>query len=194
GPSAGDYRVPKHEFGHTVRHKLDGGLAHFLFDVGHFNYLQNHSACNRTNPGFAFNEGWAEYWANDYGPAPNCPGASPTDYSIEGNVASALAGLDANCRGVTRATMVNVLRSNPAGVVGGIHSFEDFKSHLTCHPQVGGISPSLTQREVGQPKNQRLGVRHDILSFYKRLGKTDRKQLAGAVNASHTPPPCRHKP
>src|SRR5205085_10858782 len=22
----------------------------------------------------------------------------------------------------------------------------------------------------------------------------DRKQLAGAVNASHTPPPCRHKP
>ena len=54
----------KHEFAHTIRHYYDGNYAHFLADAGRFWYLRSHSCSLETNPGFAFNEGWAEYWEN----------------------------------------------------------------------------------------------------------------------------------
>ena len=192
--NATQFRVTKHEFGHTVRHRFDGNLAHFFLDVGHYDYLQQHQACKKTNAGFAFNEGWAEYWAQDYWPAPSCAGQSSTDYTIEGNVAAALTSLQDNCQGVTRKTMVNVLRNNPAGIVGGIHSFDDFKSHITCRPKIGVNPPPLTQAESAEPKDQRNRFRSDVLSFYKRLAKKGNKQLPGAIRVSHNPPSCRDKP
>ena len=59
--------VAQHEFAHSFRHQLDGDKAHFLYDSARFWYLRSHSgtSCDSTNHGFAFNEGWAEYWADE---------------------------------------------------------------------------------------------------------------------------------
>ncbi len=116
GSLDGGYSVNFHEFAHSVRHSYDGGTAHFLFDVARFGYLKTHSLCQVTNEGFAFNEGWAEYWAGTLGPC-----VDPTNFSQEGNVAAALAGLE-KC--ANRPTMVRVLRENP----GAIHSYNEFKA------------------------------------------------------------------
>ena len=124
----GDDSITRHEFGHVIRHGYDGDLGHFLGDVVTHNYLQNHEPCNKTGLGFAFNEGWAEYWARDYGPAPSCPGRVADDYEVEGNVAAALTDLEVNCFAGSRVAMVNILRANP----GVIHSFQEFRAHVTC--------------------------------------------------------------
>jgi hypothetical protein len=117
GPDDG-YSVSFHEFAHSVRHSYDGGFPHFLYDAARFTYLQKHNLLSVTNPGFAFNEGWAEYWANT---KMSC--ADPTDFSCEGNVATALAALEA-C--ANRATMARVLRENP----GAIHSLSEFEARF----------------------------------------------------------------
>jgi hypothetical protein len=114
GDPEGGYATNFHEFAHSVRHSFDGGFLHFLGDVATYNYAQNHTLCMVTNPGFAFNEGWAEFWART--PA-TC--ADPANYNQEGNVATALTGLE-KCAG--RATMVQVLKDNP----GTIHSYAEF--------------------------------------------------------------------
>ncbi len=130
GPNAA-YAVNFHEFAHSVRHSFDGNFFHFLIDAVRFGYPRTHSPCDKTNLGFAFNEGWAEFWATDWGAtppaAPFCQGASTTDMEREGNVAAALFGLS-QCRGVGRAGMAGVLQRNPAGVTGRIHSFAEFAS------------------------------------------------------------------
>ena len=55
----------RHEFAHTIRHSYDGNLYHFLGDVARYRYSQTHYCSKLTNAGFAFNEGWAEYWADE---------------------------------------------------------------------------------------------------------------------------------
>jgi hypothetical protein len=112
------YAVNFHEFAHSVRHSYDGGFPHFLNDAAHFEYLQHHNLLSVTNPGFAFNEGWAEYWAKT---TMQC--ADPTDFSCEGNVATALTALE---RCANRATMARVLRENP----GAIHSLSEFEARF----------------------------------------------------------------
>lgn len=98
----------------------DGNFAHFLFDVGRFKYMQHHNCGKRTNYGFAFNEGWAEFWAGQcYGNY----GTSPTQYKYEGNVAKALRALKGRCKASYRK-MVNVLRVNR----GKIHSFSAYRA------------------------------------------------------------------
>jgi hypothetical protein len=84
--------------------------------VAQFQYPQNHSACKLTNQGFAFNEGWAEYWAHTLD---SCGDGS--NFAQEGNVATALDGLE-KC--ADRPTMVRVLRENP----GAIHSYAEFRT------------------------------------------------------------------
>ncbi len=126
--------VAQHEFAHTVRHALDGDQAHFFFDTGEFWYLRSHSSssCEQTNHGFVFNEGWAEYWADELpsaaSPTP-CP--NPTDFSIERNVAFELKRLQQTCQGVDRGRMVAVLAQNR----GRIHSMSDFSNALGCVPR-----------------------------------------------------------
>jgi hypothetical protein len=117
GDQDGGFSVNFHEFAHSVRHSFDGNFTHFLFDVGRFNYAQNHNLCSHTNNGFAFNEGWAEYWA---GTLSTCT-SNTADYTYEGNVATALNRLQ-QCSG--RQTMVRVLRENP----GSIHSMSEFQT------------------------------------------------------------------
>ena len=135
----GDDSVTLHEFGHVIRHGYDGDAGHFLGDVVTHNYLQNHESCNKTGLGFAFNEGWAEYWARDYAPAPSCAGRAADDYEVEGNVAAALADIEVRCYGGRRAPMVDVLRANP----GVIHSFAEFQARATCPAPVVASPPPV---------------------------------------------------
>jgi hypothetical protein len=112
----GGYAVNFHEFAHSVRHSFDGGALHFLYDAARFGYPKSHELCLVSNEGFAFNEGWAEFWAHTPGPC-----ANPTDFNVEGNVAAALTGLE-GC--ANRQTMVRVLKENPES----IHSYAEFKA------------------------------------------------------------------
>jgi hypothetical protein len=57
-----------------------------------------------------------------------CADSPADDYTVEGNVAAALADIEARCYGGSRAAMVNVLRSNP----GVIHSFQQFRDRVFC--------------------------------------------------------------
>ncbi len=135
----GDDSITLHEFGHVIRHGYDGDGGHFLGDVVTHNYLQNHESCNKTGLGFAFNEGWAEYWARDYAPAPSCAGRAADDYEVEGNVAAALAEIEVRCYAGRRSPMVDILRANP----GVIHSFAEFQARVVCPAPVVAVPPPV---------------------------------------------------
>lgn len=112
------YSVSAHEFAHSVRHSFDGNTVHFLADVARYSYPQFHSSCKVTNEGFAFNEGWAEYWAR----TPQTCGDG-SNFQQEGNVAAALTALE---RCTSRPSMVRVLRESR----GAIHSYGEFRSRF----------------------------------------------------------------
>jgi hypothetical protein len=121
-----DFTQSKHEFAHSIRHTLDGDDAEFYQDVMRFAYARlNHDGCYEMNHGFAFNEGWAEYWADSWWPAPYCNKEiyNHENTEREGVVAMALSQLS-NCAGVGQAGMVSILRINP----GTIHSLQEFYS------------------------------------------------------------------
>ena len=169
-----DYVTNFHEFGHTVRHSLDGDQAHFLFDAATFTYARKHNHCNdpsqgyHENDGFAFNEGWAEYWSRDTAECPN----ALTNANIEGTVAHDLDTL-AQCPqlGATddarRRNMLTVLWQGQ----NIIHSDADFRRYYTklfpgctIPPPLVAIVPrpqsdvfvsvemNLTLETQGQPK------------------------------------------
>ena len=52
----------QHELAHTIRHHYDGSYFHFSWDATRFWYLRSHNCNTSSNHGFAFNEGWAEFW------------------------------------------------------------------------------------------------------------------------------------
>ena len=118
------YSTALHEVAHTVRHHYDGTGNHFLYDAVRFLYPRIHHCGLKTNLGFAFNEGWAQFWAGScqYG----IFGTSSTDYRYEGNVAQALRRLQKKC-GTSDGQMVDVLeQSGPKS----IHGFEEYnKKH-----------------------------------------------------------------
>jgi hypothetical protein len=190
GTNPGEFETTSHEFAHTVRHAFDGSAAHFYADVIDFKYLQRHSPCKRvSSSAFAFNEGWAEYWARDFGPAPNCPGIPATDFRVEGNVAAALDSLDRRCPGVDRPQMVDVLRRNR----GRIHSFEDFRRALGC--------PLFYSEAQGVPAPDKAFSRRALLGIAERqiraLGRkvaSLNRDLRLAKSVADRPNPCRPKP
>ena len=179
-PAKAPYSVNFHEFAHSFRHSFDGNIAHFLFDAARFSYPQTHSLCSNTNQGFAFNEGWAENWA---GTLTTCAG-DPTNFNYEGNVATALNGLE-QCVG--RKTMVQVLQQNPAGVVGGIHSYSEFRDKLAsirdlkfCDIRVitGGLEgaelPLSTSRQTSALNGQINAQTKLIANLSRRLTSSRR--------------------
>ena len=114
-----------HEFGHTVRHSFDGSLAHFSSDVVGFGYLRNHTRCGVTNPGYAFNEGWAWFWETRSTAPPRASAfcnASPR-WDVEGDVAADLRQWS-RCLGY--GNLARVLQDNP----GSIHSRDEFVAAL----------------------------------------------------------------
>jgi hypothetical protein len=177
-----------HEFAHSMRHSFDGGFPHFLFDAARFQYPQFHEPCKVTNQGFAFNEGWAEYWAR----TPQTCGDG-TNFSQEGNVAAALTGLE-GC--TSRAQMVRVLRENPTGLTAdsGIHSFSQFRSRFfelygqrVCTPPRFG--PGLTDAVISQAQVAR-NIRSQITAQRGLIESLAREESA-ARRAARGVTPCR---
>ncbi len=135
-----------HEFGHSVRQAFDdaGDDLHFADDALKYIYGQMHSACYHSVGAFpsqfAFNEGWAEYWAGQTGIT--CAG-NPANMEYEGNVAHALQILS-NCAGAGTAfgkgAMLDVLKSAPKQ----IHTFGEFVQHAPWASQCAGSPGSST--------------------------------------------------
>ena len=118
-----------HEFGHTVRHVLDGSHQHFTNDVFKYIYGQEHANNGITNVQHAFNEGVADYWQKI---ADGCGGQSAvgnnTDWR-EWDVADELTKLSAiyvNGQALGVKGVFGLLRENP----GSIHSLYQFKAAL----------------------------------------------------------------
>ena len=85
-----NYAVNFHEFGHALRHTVDGDQRHFTDDASRWTYGRGHGLCGSDAgyvdiEAFAFNEGWAEYWERVTNI--NCPGINLTDMTKEGPVA-----------------------------------------------------------------------------------------------------------
>jgi hypothetical protein len=105
-----DFMVNFHEFGHTIRQSVDGDYTHFVNDASLYTYARFHGYCDLMgyvgNAGFAFNEGWAEYWSTQTNGCPYID--DPTNMNVEGDVAKDLGQL-AQCNGVGRLGMMSVL-------------------------------------------------------------------------------------
>jgi hypothetical protein len=116
-----NYRSMLHEMSHTVRHSFDGDMSHFLKDAADYGYIRNHDETSDTNEGFAFNEGWGEFWEMRFRlPPPMMTFVnSPPKWTVEGDVAADLRRLT-ECVGF--ANMAMLLRDNP----GAIHSRDEF--------------------------------------------------------------------
>jgi hypothetical protein len=176
-----------HEFAHSMRHSFDGGLAHFLVDAARFQYPQNHTPCKLTNQGFAFNEGWAEYWARTTQPC-----GDGTNFSQEGNVAVALTGLE-QCS--SRPQMVRVLRESPSGLTlsSGIHSFSDFRTRFfqlygqqACStPRLGSSAADavLSQTQVARNVKAEISAQRGLIAS---LARQERQATGAARNIA----PC----
>ena len=127
-----DMETANHELAHTVRQTLDGSFIHLLYDVARFNYLRKHKCNSTTNEGFAFNEGWSEFWAGSCkGPWDRKPvgqqvvsSLDSKEMQVEGNVANAIRRLQKVCDS-SYHMLVALLRSYR----GKIHSFEEFNNY-----------------------------------------------------------------
>ena len=169
----GGFDTVRHEFAHTVRHTLDGDPLHWLADVAVHGYAKHHDQCTHAKPGFAFNEGWAKYWAGDataYRAADGTihpPCNPPDDMHYEGNVAAALENLAASCK-LTRGGMVDVLRRNR----GSIHSFDEFRAAANCSTRALGSSLVVDEDEPArlslnsQLKLARAQEKHVVEAIY----------------------------
>lgn len=128
GEDDNPYRVCVHEYGHVIRDKLDGDIWHWHADDVHYVYARNHGNCNGQDDfgialdekGFAFHEGWAEFWSRD---TPCCTNAFGNE-AIEGTVASDLKKLEDK---VGRPAMVRVLARGE----NLIHSDSEFRREFT---------------------------------------------------------------
>ena len=65
-----NYGTNFHEFGHALRHTIDGDQRHFTDDASRWTYARGHGLCGSDagyveTEAFAFNEGWADFWAMD---------------------------------------------------------------------------------------------------------------------------------
>lgn len=95
-----------HEFGHVIRHSLDGDGNHWNLDNLQYLYGRDHDHCSQfgnANAGYAFNEGWADFWEDNT----SCCPADVKNESIEGTVAHDLNTLS-TCAG-GKAGLVAVL-------------------------------------------------------------------------------------
>ena len=133
-PTEYSSKAAEHEFGHIIRHSFDGDRSHFDWDVTRFRYARYHSSCaedcnnwstesKEIREAFAFNEGWAEFWSDEY----TCPGN--LSHECEGAVATILHQIESDLTGSGREArkfMCQVLKNNP----GRIHSLNEFISRL----------------------------------------------------------------
>jgi hypothetical protein len=82
-----------HEFGHTIRFVADGSKTHWDWDNFRFNFGHKHNTDEVFNKGFAFSEGWAQYWAHAVNGSTVTPGpAGSLDWN-EGLIGARLADM-----------------------------------------------------------------------------------------------------
>ncbi|PXF40981.1 hypothetical protein BWQ96_09312 [Gracilariopsis chorda] len=111
-------RIAKHELAHAVRNKYDGDLDHFRQDAQLYGGVETHNCSTKSSVHFAFNEGWAFYWAGE------CRQHEFTKQKdVAGDVAKMLRTLQKRCN-TSDNDMVVVLEKHP----GSIHSFDEFRS------------------------------------------------------------------
>jgi hypothetical protein len=148
-----------HEFGHVIRHRLDGAKAHWTNDVFAYAYGRNHDGSEVVNVQYAFNEGWADYWEMRARPT-QCP-TRTTDTSgrdwNEWKVGNRLIELGRRVGGTKNfkaaaafapdpaASMVNVLRNNREKIH-SLHQFEQafvraYPAALPSAPAVAACPP-----------------------------------------------------
>ena len=172
-------------FGKTVYQELAG----FRELVNRNIFSDGDHPCAITDEARAFLDGWGQYWARAYAPAPRCPGISATDYRVAGNVAAALTGLDRYCPGVERAQMVAVLANNP----GRIHSFDDFRKALGCSGLRDAVTSSVYSPSGISVRQQTARVRRGLRSLAlieAALGKQLKDAKSRARHAPCPPVPC----
>lgn len=137
GPGPGSQVHAIHEFAHLVRNASLGSRSAFLDEVSQFDYRRRRDVCRRTSPRYAFHEGWAEYWAGDFLPAP-CP-ATQADAAVEGDVAWTLTRLERSCQ---RRRLVDVLLARGRS----IHSIDDFQRALGSSCVEAPLDPGTVPR------------------------------------------------
>lgn len=196
----GDQLVPTkwtttHEFAHTFRHVYDGGLAHFFEDAAGYLYPQMHKDCKETNLGFAFNEGWAEYWAGQFPRDPEtgnlkaCAG-DQSKHRYEGNVALSLLALE-QCPEYTRQDLVDTLAQSR----GLVHSFDDFRSRLDtlhgpCFEVAAPFGEAVLSIDGSYERSRFLSAIRKTIESFKQEEARLKRQREAALDDLKDVSPC----
>jgi hypothetical protein len=190
-----NYSTNFHEFGHALRHTIDGDQRHFTDDATRWTYARGHGLCGSDAgyieiEAFAFNEGWAEFWAMDTGDdfTGNCS-ASLNDMTIEGAVMNDLHLVGqaiAACQPAIAdpAERARARRRNLYTVLnrGGniIHSQGEFRSNasqqfagcpllnigvgVAAHPLTSTTGRQVRPSDIARFLPQRIGFLHSEVS------------------------------
>ena len=173
GENGNPYRATTHEFAHVFRDVLDGPESHWHGDDLLYVYGRGHGSCiapvtGSANAGFAFHEGWGEFWSND---TTCCPG-DESNQDIEGTVAHDLENLAAKLPGNVsdqRKGMLQVLQRGP----NLIHSDEEFRREYAL--QFPGIP-------LGNISDGCSGV-ENTHAYFELDPAWQRKNLVAAIEA-----------
>jgi len=143
-----------HEFGHRIRHAADGNVGHFNNDLVWYRYGRHHHDDEDTNLGFAFNEGWADYFRDQLQPdsiTGAWNGINVGD-EVEGHVGHKLVDLSAACGGFK--PMWKALKANPRK----LHSFPEFKQAFMDRKPTCLLDLDVSQPK---PKPESIDIAHD---------------------------------
>lgn len=222
-----NYSTSFHEFGHALRHTVDGDIHHFNADSGRWTYGRVHNWCGSSLvdvEGFAFNEGWAEFWAMDTGwmlgvGRPNgwCPSLDLSDMTKEGSVMNDLHNVAQAIDGclpvvVDRAERTKQQRRNLFNVLNRgqniIHSQGEFRNNAAqqfpgCAFQPVGIGVAATPL-IAEPAN---GVRwlaptkielirriRERAEFYRGIRQKLVRELVSAKSEARRSRDCKSIP
>jgi len=181
----------RHEFAHTIRNATMPEWR-WLQEVQDGDFRERSSPCRRTSERYAFHEGWAEFWARDFSPAPVCFGDQEvSEPTYEGAVAWTLTRLERSCAAYSRRHLVEVLLNRG----GDIHTLHDLMTAVgSC--QAAPLSPGAVPRySVPKPtvnvwsKDVQASIKRErgqITTLTKLLPQLDK----AAATASCARPPC----
>jgi hypothetical protein len=216
-----NYSVNFHEFGHALRHTVDGDQRHFTDDASRWTYGRGHSLCG-SNAGyvdveaFGFNEGWAEFWAMDTGDmlGPLCgPSFDLTDMTKEGAVMNdlhAVAQAIDKCLppAANRAEVARAERRNLFTVLNRgqniIHSEGEFRSNAEQQfpgcalPPIGiGVAASPLSVKGGIPTKALTNLMtrlRDRIEFYRTVSRGFTHDLVAATSVAAESRDCKTIP
>jgi len=141
-----------HEFGHSLRHVADGPEHHWNWDNFRWAYARNHSGVEIFNTQYAFNEGWASFWAATRSDlttptvyAEPVPATDPRNvHFVENMIANRLVA-DSQLPHSSRRIMMEVLEENP----GSIHSLHEFETRLFARIGMKSLPPAPPACPIG---------------------------------------------